>query len=190
MDDIVKQAMLKWPHVPHCYGWLGLDARGNWYMRDDPAQACGAFASGLPGAKGSLLKHEKLIDFIQRNYACDDAGQWYFQNGPQRVYVELEATPWVWRVDEAGPVHAHDGRQAVCQRCVTDEFGWLYLQTPLGFGLVHTQDVAPAAIRIESGEWTVDEISRKDLPVQYHYVCSPQALTHLETAAGHKKAGT
>ena len=30
MDDIVKQAMAKWPNVPHCYGWLGLDARGNW----------------------------------------------------------------------------------------------------------------------------------------------------------------
>ena len=32
MDDIVKQALAKWPNVPHCYGWLGLDARGNWYM--------------------------------------------------------------------------------------------------------------------------------------------------------------
>ena len=42
MDDIVKQAMAKWPNVPHCYGWLGLDARGNWYMRDDSAQAAGA----------------------------------------------------------------------------------------------------------------------------------------------------
>ena len=28
MDDIVKQAMAKWPNVPHCYGWLALDARG------------------------------------------------------------------------------------------------------------------------------------------------------------------
>lgn len=189
MDDIVKQAMLKWPNVPHCYGWLGLDARGNWYMRDDPAQACGVFASGSPGAKGSLLKHEKLIDFIQRNYACDDAGQWYFQNGPQRVYVELEATPWVWRVNAAGPVHAHDGRQAVCQRCVMDEFGWLYLETSLGFGLVHTQDMEPAANRIESGEWTVDDALREDLPAQYHYVCSPQVIAYPAPADGNKKAG-
>ena len=49
MDDIVKQAMAKWPNVPHCYGWLGLDARGNWYMRDDPSQARGSFASGVAG---------------------------------------------------------------------------------------------------------------------------------------------
>ena len=96
MDDIVKQALAKWPNVPHCYGWLGLDARGNWYLRDDRTQAAGPFAV----AKGSMLQHEKLIDFIQRNYEHDDAGQWFFQNGPQRVYVELEAAPWVWRVGE------------------------------------------------------------------------------------------
>ncbi|MEG1326098.1 MAG: DUF2946 family protein, partial [Janthinobacterium sp.] len=34
MDDLVKQALAKWPNVPHCYGWLGLDARGHWRMRD------------------------------------------------------------------------------------------------------------------------------------------------------------
>ena len=39
MDDIVKQAIAKWPNVPHCYGWLGLDARGDWYLRDDRTQA-------------------------------------------------------------------------------------------------------------------------------------------------------
>ena len=52
----------------------------------------------FPAAKGSLLEHDKLIDFIQRNYEHDERGQWFFQNGPQRVYVELEAAPWVWRV--------------------------------------------------------------------------------------------
>ena len=104
MDDIVRQAMVKWPNVPNAYGWLGLDARGNWYLRDAQAQALGAFASGTPGAKGSMLRHEKLIDFIQRNYAADAEGQWYFQNGPQRVYVELELTPWVWRVQADGRV--------------------------------------------------------------------------------------
>ena len=46
MDDIVKQALAKWPAVPHCYGWLGIDARGHWYMRDDRVQALGAFAGG------------------------------------------------------------------------------------------------------------------------------------------------
>ena len=98
MDDIVKQAMAKWPNVPNCYGWLGLDERGHWYLRDDPTQARGHFQSGVPGAKGSLLQHEKLIEFIHRNYAADSMGAWFFQNGPQRVYVELAATPFVWRL--------------------------------------------------------------------------------------------
>jgi hypothetical protein len=46
MDDIVKQALAKWPNVPHCYGWLALDARGNWRMRDERAQHF-----NLPGDK-------------------------------------------------------------------------------------------------------------------------------------------
>ena len=40
--------MAKWPNVPHCYGWLGLDARGHWFMLDDRTQALGSFASGAP----------------------------------------------------------------------------------------------------------------------------------------------
>ena len=55
MDDIVKAALAKWPGVPHCYGWLGLDRRGRWYMRDDRTQAAGPF----PASKGSLLTHDK-----------------------------------------------------------------------------------------------------------------------------------
>ena len=176
MDDIVKQAMAKWPHVPHCYGWLGLDARGNWYMRDDRAQAQGAFTSGLRGAKGSLLQHAKLIEFIQRNYDCDAQGQWFFQNGPQRVYVELETTPWVWRVAEGGAVHAHDGTPASVLRAVTDELGWLYLETSKGFGLVHTQDVMHAANMIERGQWSLVEAARQGLPQKYGFVLSPQQL--------------
>ena len=94
MDDIVKQALKKWPNVPHCYGWLALDARGDWYMRDERIQHAGPF----PQVKGSRIQHEKLREFIERNYLHDDAGCWFFQNGPQRVYVELEAAPWVWRL--------------------------------------------------------------------------------------------
>lgn len=176
MDDIVKQAMAKWPHVPHCYGWLGLDARGNWYMRDDRVQAAGSFAQ----SKGSLLKHEKLIDFIQRNYGCDDSaqseakGQWFFQNGPQRVYVELETTPLIWRVSADFTVHAHTGEPARLQRCVLDEHGRLYLEAASGFGLVHTQDMGYAADAVEQGLWVPEEIAASTLPMRFGYVRSPQ----------------
>ncbi len=176
MDDLVHQAMAKWPNVPYCYGWLGLDARGHWNMRDDAAQAAGAFTSHQPGAKGSILKHDKLIAFIGRNYASDEQGQWYFQNGPQRVYVELEVTPWVWRLGEDLSVQAHTEAVTQCTACLVDEHGWVYLNTPLGLGLLHTLDVAQAAAAIESGRWCVEEVKRLDLPRRFGYVVSPQAL--------------
>jgi hypothetical protein len=174
MDDIVRQAMAKWPHVPHCYGWLGLDARGNWYLRDDRAQAAGAFAGGDPLAKGSRLMHAQLMDFIHRNYASDAHGQWFFQNGPQRVYVELEATPWIWRLQPDFSVQGHTGQPARAQRCVLDEHGHVYLETDLGFGLVHTLDVGIAADALEQGLWVALESPRTELPQRFGYVRSPQ----------------
>jgi hypothetical protein len=173
MEDIVKQAMAKWPNVPDCYGWLGLDSRGNWYMRDDQTQALGAFASGLPAAKGSRLQHEKLIAFIQRNYGTDEQGCWFFQNGPQRVYVELEVAPWVWRVQSDFSVQAHTGEVTECLVCLMDEHGWLYMNTPLGFGLVHTLDVGVAALALENGTWVAHPVQRSDLAARYRYVLSP-----------------
>ena len=178
MDDIVKQAMAKWPNVPHCYGWLGLDARGNWYMRDDKVQAQGTFAN----AKGSLLKHDKLIAFINRNYLTDDnkqspaAGHWYFQNGPQRVYVELEATPFIWRVQADFSVVAHNDAAARIQRCVIDEHGRLYLDTDIGFGLVHTADMLLAADAVEQGLWVPQDVLAHDLPDRFGYVRSPKSV--------------
>ncbi len=178
MDDIVRQAIAKWPNVPHCYGWLGLDARGNWYMRDDKAQAAGPFAGAVSAGKGSLLKHDKLIDFIARNYDSDPDGQWFFQNGPQRVYVELEATPLVWRIGGAPGfgVTAHTGRPARAQRCILDEHGRVYLETDAGFGLVHTQDMVHASDAVEQGLWVPEEVATRDLPGRFGYVRSPAAL--------------
>lgn len=178
MDDIVLKAMAKWPNVPSCTGWLGLDARGQWWMRDDPAQALGGFSSGIAGSKGALLAHDKLISFISRNYLCDDvganSGQWFFQNGPQRVYVELEATPWVWRVQPDYSIQAHTGLACKPQRCVLDEAGCLYLETELGFGLVHSQDMLLASDALERGLWVAQEIMRRELPKRFGYVRSPQ----------------
>lgn len=172
MDDIVKQALAKWPNVPHCYGWLGLDARGNWYLRDDATQAAGPF----PAAKGSRLEHEKLIAFIQRNYEHDAQGQWFFQNGPQRVYVELEATPRVWRIAADFSVAAHDGTPATPTGCLLDEAGLLYLVTAQGPGVVHTQDMDLAADALSQGRWPEPEaVEAAALPARFGFVRSPQA---------------
>lgn len=169
MDDIVKQAIAKWPNVPDCFGWMGLDARGRWYMRDDATQAAGTF----PQSRGSLLLHEKLIAFIERNYEADEQGHWFFQNGPQRVYVELEATPWVWRVDAVGQIHSHTGQSAEYRACVIDESGYLYLETDLGLGIVHTLDMEYAADAVDRGEWSPQEKQAADLPNLYGFVCHP-----------------
>lgn len=101
MDDIVKKAMAKWPNVPNCYGWLGLDARGAWRMRDERAQHL-----NLAGEK---VIQQALLGFINRNYAADERGCWYFQNGPQRVYLNLEATPFIARTDPALGLVLHTG---------------------------------------------------------------------------------
>lgn len=169
MDDIVRQAMAKWPNVPHCYGWLGLDARGGWYMRDDVVQAAGPFQQ----ARGSLLRHSKLIDFIERNYECDVDGCWYFQNGPQRVYVELELAPLVLRVDPGGETHTHVGRPVQVTASMVDEHGHLFFDTGQGLALVHTLDVLHAANLIEARQWTPEDVRMADLPTRFGFVLSP-----------------
>jgi hypothetical protein len=171
MDDIVRQAIAKWPNVPHCWGWLGLDARGNWYMRDDRTQAAGPF----PEAKGSVLRHEKLIDFIHRTYEADAQGRWFFQNGPQRVYVELEAAPLVFRIGDGASVTSHTGRAANVREVILDELGRVYLDSDVGFGIVHTLDMEAAADAIQSGAWRTHEVPVGELPSRFHFVRSPAA---------------
>lgn len=175
MDDIVKAALKKWPNVPDCYGWLALDARGDWYMRDDQTQAAGPF----PQIKGSRIVHDKLKEFIHRNYDCDDRGAWFFQNGPQRVYLELEAAPMVLGVQrrEGGlfEVTTHTGQiiQSV-KSAWLDEGGRLFLDTDQGLGLVRSLDMDVAADAVASGLWDPQEVAFARLPERFHYSLSPQ----------------
>jgi hypothetical protein len=171
VDEIVKAALKKWPNVPHCYGWLALDARGDWYMRDERIQAAGPF----PRVKGSRIQHDKLLAFIHRNYTHDDRGAWFFQNGPQRVYVQLEAAPYVWRVGEAAPwpVAAHTGEAAQVRGAWLDEFGRLFLETDRGLGLVHTLDMAAAAEAVEQGQWQPRNVLFDELPRRFGYRLQP-----------------
>jgi hypothetical protein len=136
MDDIVKQAMAKWPNVPHCYGWLALDARGNWRMRDEAAQQA--------DAAGDKLNNATLVGFINRNYAHDDAGRWYFQNGPQRVYVNLEATPYIARTDPAQGMLLHTGAAlGSIERLYLTEVGVAIVQAGEIVAQVDDRDMAP-----------------------------------------------
>lgn len=142
MDDIVKQAMAKWPNVPHCYGWLALDARGNWRMRDEAAQRAGA-----PGDK---LTNAALVGFINRNYAHDDKGRWYFQNGPQRVYVNLEATPFIARTDPGQGFVLQTGQAlATVEAAYMTDAGAVILQAGEIVAQLDDRDVAQVLGRME-----------------------------------------
>jgi hypothetical protein len=200
MDDIVKQALAKWPNVPHCYGWLGLDARGNWRMRDERAQHL-----NLPGDK---LTHGALVAFIVRNYAADERGCWYFQNGPQRVYVQLEATPYIVRTDPAHGWALHTGAAlGGIDEAVLAETGALVLRSGDVVAQLDDRDFAhvlpqlqmngepvddeallawlegdespPAALTLcERGrQISVQRMAGADLPARFGYVSVPSAPT-------------
>jgi Protein of unknown function (DUF2946) len=91
MDASVLAALAKWPDVPAVYGWLSLTARGEWRLCGEP------------------IGNAVVREFIGRNYAGDTRGRWYFQNGPQRVYVALELAPWVYRFHPDGRLRTFTG---------------------------------------------------------------------------------
>jgi hypothetical protein len=121
-----------------------------------------------------LLQHEKLIEFIHRNYSADSTGAWFFQNGPQRVYVELAATPFVWRLSSDFKLTAQTGAETQAHICYSDESGRVYFQTAMGFGLLHTLDVAKAAEGLELGLWPLESLEACQMPKKFGYITSPQ----------------
>ncbi|GAB4396612.1 MAG: DUF2946 family protein [Rhodoferax sp.] len=173
MDDIVRQAMAKWPQVPSCYAWLALDDRGDWYLRDARTQALGDFDSGLPGTKGAVLRHEGLLAFIARNYGPDPEGCWYFQNGPQRVFVDLQSTPLIARLNDDGSAQDHLGRALDWHRAWLDETGRLYLQAQT-LALVHTLDMHLAADWVASGRMDPQPVTRAELPRRFGFQRRPR----------------
>ena len=185
MDDVVKAALKKWPNVPDCYGWLALDARGDWFMRDDRTQAAGPF----PQVKGSRINHDKLKEFIHRNYEHDAQGAWFFQNGPQRVYLELEAAPFVWGVLKRGEgdqtrfeIESHTGKTVdAIQSAWLDEHGRLFLDTSLGFGVVRSMDMDAAADAVIAGVWQPEEMLFADMPNRFAYSLKPHPHPTLLT---------
>jgi DUF2946 family protein len=131
VDDQVLRGMAKWPDVPAVYGWLGLDRRGNWLL------------------KGEAITNAVVTAYIGRNYERDDRGCWFFQNGPQRVFVELEYTPYVYRAINGGreplAIESHTGEPAsTLSGAWIDEHGALLLETERGVGVLHDRDLETA----------------------------------------------
>lgn len=150
VDELVRKSIARWPDVPGVHGWLRLDRRGRWMLVD----------RGAPGfdeardARGSEITNRRIAEFIARNYQCDPQRAWYFQNGPQRVYVDLEVAPLVFRVLGSGAsarLVAHTGapvgRVHAAWRTADDA---LVLATDVGHGAIHDLDLA--SLEIESGD--------------------------------------
>jgi len=139
MDRIVLRSMLKWPNVPAVYGWLRLDRRGQWWIKSGLIKTV---AGGF-----ERIANPALADFIGRNYAADAEGRWYFQNGPQRVFVALDYTPWVYRLDDAGGAFlAHTGAAPRApEAAFLDDAGALLLETEMGIGVLLDRDL-PAVL--------------------------------------------
>jgi len=125
MDDLVLRGMAKWPNVPSVFGWLSLTRRGDWLL------------------KGERVNNPGICDFFGRNYGHDETGRWYVQNGPQRVYVLLDYTPWVIRASQTpASYQTHTGRTISHIRgAFIDDGGALLLDTDLGPGVVHDRDL-------------------------------------------------
>ena len=153
MDAIVARAMAKWPNVPVVYGWLALDRRGQWSIRSGSPQGSVGSPEGSAGSANGAdsgaprfapVTNRKFIEFISRNYAHDETGRWYFQNGPQRVYVTLAYTPLVYRIVGAHPLALETHTGAACtslQAVWMDEAGNLLLVTEHGPGLLADRDL-------------------------------------------------
>ena len=196
MDDIVKQAMAKWPNVPYCYGWLALDARGAWRMRDEAAQRAGA-----PGDK---LTNAALVGFIARNYLSDERGCWYFQNGPQRVYINLETMPFIARTDPAQGLVLHTGQPlGAPEEAFMTDAGGIVLRAGQTVAQVDDRDAAqllhafeldgrPAAdedvmawleggagdlaLRWQDGRIAVGRLTADEMPARFGFVRRPDLL--------------
>lgn len=147
-DPLVVAAMARWPDVPAVYGWLRLDRRGQWYLIDRGQPGFDPVAHGA----GSLITSPPILAFIARNYGATADGRWFWQNGPQRVFVDLDLAPRIIRV-------VGEGRQSVLvdhtgqvlgpvAEAALSGAGDLWLKDSRGWGAVHDLDLA--ALDIEA----------------------------------------
>ncbi|MBU3540223.1 DUF2946 family protein [Polynucleobacter sp. UB-Tiil-W10] len=157
MDDQVLRSLMKWPNVPDCYGWLALDRRGYWRMRDEFTQL-----NNLPG---QIIQHTALNEFIARNYACNELGKYFFQNGPQRVFITLDTTPWIVRMipDDNGPHLINQCHQIMePTAALSDENGNIYIVGNVNQNICNSNDNGKNQL-IKSNSQTIALLHDHDL---------------------------
>jgi hypothetical protein len=150
MDDAVARSIAKWPNVPAVYGWLSLDRRGNWLI------------------KGERIANVGLREFIARNYEADERGRWFFQNGPQRVFVALAYTPFVmhWQGER---LFDQCGREVTAKETYLDDEGSVLVLGEQGIGLLDDRDLERYADRAAE----LAKIGRADVAARFGFVQNP-----------------
>ncbi len=152
MDEIVVRSKVKWPDVPDVYGWLSLDRRGNWLL------------------KRERIGNAALRAFISRNYQPDALGRWYFQNGPQRVFVSLAYTPLVLHFDGEA-LFDHCGKPFQSEQAFLDDEGSVLMIGKPGIGLLDDRDLAGYADRAQG----LPGIARETVQARFGFVAHPAA---------------
>lgn len=157
VDDLVEKALARWPNVPAIAGWLKLNTQGDWLLTG-------------PVPEGLTISHPRILNFMARNYGCEPDGRFYFQNGPQKAYVQLAYTPWVYRIHplESGDLmlSTHTGLLDWPAAMFQDEQGRVLIQGEQGIGLLHSNDMdlLAAGLNEVQGEllhqasWAVPEV--------------------------------
>jgi hypothetical protein len=158
MDDSVLRSLAKWPNVPAVHGWLGLDRRGNFLLR-------------VPGTERfERIGNPAFREFIGRNYAGDAEGRWYFQNGPQRVFVRLAYTPLVVHFEGDGLVD-HCGRSfGPAHATYMDDEGSVLIEAGRQIALLDDRDLERYIDKADS----LLPISRADIPRRFAFVPDPK----------------
>jgi hypothetical protein len=164
VDAAVLRAMARWPNVPEVYGWLMLDRRGQWRLRS-------------PGSdRFERIGNQALREFISRNYACDAPGRWFFQNGPQRVFVRLAYTPLVVHF-EGDAALDHCGRGFRIEQAILDEEGSVLLAGEGVVALLDDRDLERFADQAEA----LPRVARAQVAERFGFV--PEPTPRHETKA-------
>jgi hypothetical protein len=173
MNSDVHAPPSRWPNVPACYGWLALNARGHWRLGEEGAE---------------IVHHRVLIDFLNRNYAMTERGEWFVQNGPQRVFVKVIRAPYIVRLNETGEWQTHTGlvvRQII--EALADTEGNAYMVCEHGLAGIDDLDLLSllstneadddvSAVILNNRQLPLVCVDANTLPARFGFVSQPYAM--------------